>query len=48
MGICLENLGKVQEAIELYKKKLVIAQQTGENWPIRAQYSEFFNFDRFW
>jgi tetratricopeptide (TPR) repeat protein len=30
MGICLRNLGKVQEAIEMYKKTLEIAQQTGE------------------
>ena len=30
MGICLRKLGKVQEAIEMYKKKLEIAQQTGE------------------
>jgi tetratricopeptide (TPR) repeat protein len=31
MGICLKRLGKVQEAIEMYKKHLEIAQQTGEN-----------------
>jgi hypothetical protein len=30
MGICFKNLGKVQEAIEMYKKKVEIAQQTGE------------------
>jgi tetratricopeptide (TPR) repeat protein len=30
MGICLLKLGKVQEAIEMYKKQLEIAQQTGE------------------
>ena len=29
MGICLRKLGKVQEAIEYYKKQLEIAQQTG-------------------
>jgi hypothetical protein len=30
----------VQEAIEMYKKKLEIAEQTGENWPITAQHFE--------
>jgi hypothetical protein len=36
MGICCKKLGKVQEAIAMYKKDLEIAQQTGENWSITA------------
>jgi hypothetical protein len=40
-------LGRYDEAIEYHKKKLEIAQQAGENWPITAQHFENLILARF-
>jgi tetratricopeptide (TPR) repeat protein len=47
IGIALYSLSRYDEALEYYKKHLKIAQQTGENWPITAQYFEKSNCSLF-